>query len=137
MVSDLSDPSVSFNDPTREAVTSKDGYGDITYNSLVYQALISKKFSVITFYGALGYSSTKSNMSLLGDFNINDGFSPDGITITDPIDADFKIGTPKFTAGFRLKLAIVTLNFDYTVQQYQSFNMGFGFSFRENDSGTF
>jgi len=77
-------------------------------------------------------------MSLLGDFNINDGINPEGTYLpTDPINANFKIGTPKFTAGFRLKLAIVTLNFDYTVQQYQSFNMGFGFSFRENDSGTF
>jgi len=116
MNSDLSDRSFSFTDPTRDPVTSKNGYGDITYNCLVYQALISKKFSVITFYGALGYRSPKSNLSLIGDFHLNDGFRPHGIPITDPIDADLYMLTPKFNASLRLKLATLSLNFYYNAQ---------------------
>lgn len=135
---------ISFNTNLEDPNTSTVGNGDITFNSMVYQAMISKKLSVITFYGALGFNSTNSKLRMLGEFDIDKdniiNLVPEqggtGVDVKDPVNLSFKKGTPKFTAGFRLKLAVITLNFDYTLQNYQSFNMGFGFSFRENDGGT-
>ncbi|MDH5367604.1 MAG: hypothetical protein OEW67_11485 [Cyclobacteriaceae bacterium] len=131
---------ISMNMDLEDPNTGTVGNAEIGFNSLIYQALISKKLSVITLYGGLGFSSTNSGLKLLGDYDLDkDGvinLVPSGVDVQDPIDLSFKKGTPKFTAGFRLKLAIFTLNFDYTLQKYQSFNMGFGFSFRENDGGT-
>lgn len=124
---------ISMNMDLTDPNTNTLGSGDIVFNSLVYQAMISKKFSVITFYGGLGYNTTKSSLDLKGDFVLDDGA---GITVSDPVSLSFKKGTPKFTAGFRLKFAVITLNFDYTIQNYQSFTMGFGFNFLENDGGT-
>lgn len=131
---------ISMNMDLIDPNTGTVGNAEIGFNSLVYQALISKKISVITFYGGLGFSSTNSGLKLKGDYDLDkDGvinLVPLGVDVQNPINLSFKKGTPKFTAGFRLKLAIFTLNFDYSLQDYQSFNMGFGFSFRENDGGT-
>ena len=143
---------ITFNTDLADPNTGTVGNGDISFNNLVYQAMISKKISVITFYGGLGFSSTKSSLDLLGEYDIDKDNEINLVTdinssipladldkfvdVKDPVSLSFKKGTPKFTAGFRLKFAVLTLNFDYSVQKYQSFNMGFGFSFRENDGGT-
>ncbi len=94
-------------------------------NGLVIQGLISKKFSILTVYGGLGFSSTKTSFALLGDYDI------EGIDLpTDPIDFDFNTSSLRATAGLRIKLAILTLHGDYTLQEYNTLTAGVGFSIR-------
>jgi hypothetical protein len=92
--------------------------------STTIQGIISKKLSVVTFYGALGYNIAKSRLALLGDFDIN------GTNYTNPVDLDFAASGMRLTTGMRLKLAVFTLHADYTVQKYNALTVGFGINVR-------
>lgn len=102
--------------------------------------LISKKLSVITFYGALGWNQSTGRIALEGKYPIPSGFvtapsSPvvGAMTVEDiqnPIDFTMKNGSPRFTAGFRLKLLILTIHADYTFANYPVATAGIGFSIR-------
>ena len=117
--------------PTNGVVETTDGVGFFDMNSWTFQALISKKISVITFYGSLGYNSVKSNFKMLGTYTIRDANNPLlSISIPDPVNIDFPISGFRTTLGMRLKLALFTFHADYTLQQYNTLTIGFGISVR-------
>jgi len=88
----------------------------------------------------VGYCKTQTIMVLSGNFPL-----PTPV-LTAPFvqynDTGVKVGSdfPKLdiknfsglraNVGFRLKLAVVTIHFDYTRAQYNVFTTGLGFSFR-------
>jgi hypothetical protein len=92
---------------------------------------------VISFYGGLGFVTTKSNLKFEGDYpsvDIDNG-NPYVKVLTDPIDMEIKnqiggLTKPRFNAGLRLKFAFVTLHFDYSWANYSVITAGLGFSFR-------
>ncbi len=103
--------------------------------------IFSGDFKIICLYGGVGISNSKSNLKLQGNYpvpyfvgneiRISDQ-NPDN---TDPIDitiesADGSATKPRFNAGFRLKFAVVTINFDYTYANYSIASAGLGVSFR-------
>jgi hypothetical protein len=92
------------------------------------QALISKKLSVVTFYGGLGYNFTSASLAMKGKYD--SGVAGPNRELTDPVNFSLSQSGPRFTAGMRLKLAIFTLHGDYTFQQYNALTVGFGFSVR-------
>lgn len=109
-------------------------------SSLNVSAIGSINLKVITFYGGVGYCSTQTTMVLSGNFP-----TPTPILTTPFVqynDSGVKKGSdfPKLdiknfsglraNVGFRLKLAIITIHFDYTRAQYNVFTTGLGFSFR-------
>lgn len=97
------------------------------FNSTTIQALVSKKISVLTFYGGVGYNIAKSNFSVNGTYDLDDNGSPE---VTDPVDLDFTTSGLRATGGMRLKLAVFTLHCDYTLSQYNALNAGFGINVR-------
>jgi hypothetical protein len=101
-----------------------DQRGIFTMNATTIQALIGKKFSVITFYGGVGYNIAKSNIALKGNYDI------DGTNYKDPVDLKFAASGPRATIGTRLKLAVFTFHADYTLQKYKCLTVGFGISVR-------
>jgi hypothetical protein len=106
-----------------------DQRGLFEMNATTIQGLISKKFSVVTLYGGLGYNIAKSNLAMKGTYDIND----DGQVSAnerDPLDLKFSASGFRTTAGFRLKLAVFTLHTDYTLQKYKCLTVGFGISVR-------
>ena len=59
----------------------------------------------------------------------------DETALEDPIDMTIKnndgsVTKPRYNAGFRLKFAVVTINFDYTYANYSVASAGLGISFR-------
>jgi len=120
------------NDFSGSAMTT-DGVGELSVTALTYQLLVSKKLSILTVYGGLGANSISSDLKMLGTYNI-EGEAPDGSTteipIVDPVNLQFSGGGARATIGVRLKLAILTLHGDYTLQKYNTFNAGVGFSIR-------
>lgn len=107
-----------------------DQRGIFTMNSTTVQAVIGKKFSVITFYGGFGYNIAKSNIALKGQYDINgDGDEVDQFE-KDPVDLKFAASGPRATIGTRLKLAVFTFHADYTIQKYKCLTVGFGISVR-------
>lgn len=118
---DLSDADPSF---------TTDGAASYNVNALTYQVLVSKKLSVVTFYAGLGFNSVTSDMKMTGTYNIDSETPDDPLVLLDPIDQTFNSSGARATLGMRLKLAIVTLHADYTVQEYSTISAGFGFSVR-------
>lgn len=99
--------------------------GVFDVNGLVIQAMVSKQLSILTVYGGIGFNSATTNLSLLGDYDTGTIDLP-----TDPIDFNFSTSSPRATVGLRLKLAILTLHADYTLQEYNLITAGVGLSVR-------
>jgi hypothetical protein len=117
-----SKPSVDINGENQRSV--------MEMSSTTIQALISKKFAVITFYGGIGYNIAKSNISLKGTYDLNDDGDTDDPNENEPLALDFAASGARATAGFRLKLAVLTLHADYSFQKYNAISAGIGISVR-------
>jgi hypothetical protein len=94
--------------------------------------MISKKISVLTVYGAVGYNAVKTTADVKGSYTIYEDQSGAGqdLIFKDPVDLTFKNNGMRATAGFRLKLAVICFSADYTFQEYNTLSVGFGFSVR-------
>jgi len=100
----------------------------------------SVKLAVITFYGGLGYSKTKTTVAFKGSYPLP--VIDAAVSTTKPVYEDKGVInniTPlsienfsglRANIGFRLKLAILTIHGDYTRSQYNVFSAGLGMSFR-------
>jgi hypothetical protein len=110
--------------------SNADQEGIFTMNATTIQGVISKKFSVITFYGGLGYNIAKSNLALKGKYDLNDDGDETDQYETNPIDLKFAASGPRVTVGTRLKLAVFTFHADYTLQKYKCLTVGFGIAVR-------
>ena len=109
--------------------TNPDQRGIFEMNATTVQGVISKKFSVLTLYGGVGYNIAKSNLAMKGTYDINeDGVA--GPHEIDPLDLKFAASGFRTTAGFRLKLAVLTLHADYTLQKSKCLTVGLGISVR-------
>lgn len=112
-----------------DAEANPDQHGIFEMNATTVQGVISKKFSVLTLYGGVGYNIARSSLAMKGTYDIND----DGETQShevDPVELSFAASGLRTTAGFRLKLAVLTLHADYTFQKYKCLTVGVGLSVR-------
>ncbi|PZR38826.1 MAG: hypothetical protein DI538_08545 [Azospira oryzae] len=101
------------------------GQFDVTGTTI--QGLISKKFSVITFYGGIGYNIAKTNLALKGNYDLDENGSYE---TKDPLALSATANGMRATAGMRLKLAVFTFHGDYTIQKYKTLSVGFGIAIR-------
>jgi len=109
--------------------TSTDGMMKYKFNSWVFQALISKKFSVLTLYGGLGWSTIATKVDVTGTYKIT--AAPAGsFDVKNPVTISVNNSSPKLTLGMRLKFGPLYLNSDYTFQKYNAVSVGLGFSVR-------
>jgi hypothetical protein len=116
-------------DVTEQEVEGENQRNEFSINATTIQALISKKFSVLTLYGGLGYNIAKSNLAVKGTYDINENNTYEAYEI-DPLDYTFSASGFRATAGFRLKLAVLTIHADYTLQKYKAISAGIGISVR-------
>jgi hypothetical protein len=114
---------------------------NVVVGALNISAIASLNLPVITFYGGLGYSKTKTTIDLSGNFPL-----PQAVAIPTPHaeyndngvkkGSDFpKMDIKNFSGmraniGFRIKLAVITIHADYTRAQYNVLTAGLGVSFR-------
>jgi hypothetical protein len=136
------DPSVAQEYTTVNPATAFDSQKmKINVEALNISAIASLNLPVITFYGGIGYTKTRTGMELSGNF-------PLPVLVSAPVphaeynDSGVKKGSdfPKMdiknfsgmraNIGFRIKLAIITIHADYTRAQYNVLTTGLGFSFR-------
>ena len=101
---------------------------DYQMNAWLVQALISKKLSVVTFYGGIGYNSINTNANITGSYVVPELGS---VALVDPFNETFKNNSFRLTAGMRFKFGPFYLYGDYTLQQFSSVSAGLGFSFLE------
>ena len=100
-------------------------------NNWTVQGIVSKKISVLTLYGAFGYSGVTSSLKMNGTYIIEDEIDPTlTFSVTDPIDLTYNETSWRATGGLRLKFGFFSLHGDYTWQEYSIVSAGIGFSFR-------
>lgn len=104
-------------------------------NTTTYEVVGSATFSVITGFVGIGYDNFKSHLNMNGEYDfkipISDtGTSPVTQTVENPVSLNAKDGGFRANVGARLKLAILTLHASYSLQEYNTLNVGIGFSFR-------
>lgn len=97
--------------------------------------LVSANLPVICIYGGVGVSASQTNLSLAGTYPMVElqgtSFVVDESTaVEDPIDMKIKSTDVRLNAGFRIKMAVVTLHFDYTYANYSIATAGLGVSLR-------
>lgn len=115
-------------------LSSQNAKSAFEVNAWTIQGIISKKISVLSLYGGVGYNIVNSKLNLTGEYTVSydNGGNQTTETFNDPINFEFSQSGPRLTAGFRLKLAILTINADYTLQRNSMLTLGLGFSFRES-----
>ena len=103
---------------------------DISNTSL--NLLVGADLKIISVYGGVGYSMSKTNLKLKGNYPIpDDNLVVDDLNpYEDPIDMDIKNNQLRLNAGLRIKMAVVTLHFDYTYADYSMATAGLGIAFR-------
>ncbi len=112
---------------------------DLMVKSFTASAIVSLDIPVITFYGGIGFSSTSTDLKLLGNFPIPTTFNSTqnqvDVTVNDikanPVNISIKGGTkPRLNIGFKLKMGLIGFNVDYTYANYSITTVGLGVSFR-------
>jgi hypothetical protein len=114
---------------TSSRPVSPDGKATYKLNSWVAQVIVSKKFSVVTLYGGLGYGSVSTKFNETGTYTYNNAAGLP-ITASVPVAINFDNKGVKTTLGVRLKLGPIYLNGDYTFQKYNALTIGLGVSVR-------
>ena len=120
--------------------------GEFTSNAWTIQTIVSKKFSVITIYGGVGYGFGNTEFDIKGDYYIREvnqnpvsGLPPIITTLRNPVtisEASFNTfeydsKSLRFTTGLRLKMGPSTFHGDYTIQRVNVLSFGLGFSVKE------
>jgi hypothetical protein len=122
-----------FNMEYRAAEGEVDGENqrqEFNMSATTVQAIVSKKLSVFTFYGGLGYNMATSNLGVKGTYDLNnDGDYADSYEVN-PLDFRYSASGPRATAGLRIKLSVITLHADYTFQKYKALTAGIGICVR-------
>lgn len=116
---------------------------ELSVSGFTMNAIVSKKLAILTLYGSLGFYRSNFGIYLNGDYPIpvpefnNDLFNPAVVLVardegiqTDPFAIEVKQTNFRAGAGFRLKLAILTIHADYYLQEYPMATVGIGLSFR-------
>ena len=116
-----------------------DQYMKVWVKSQTANLLLAADLKIVTFYGGLGFVTTKTNLKMEGEFpavQVPAGeFEPVVVAMADPLEMEIKnqdggITKPRFNAGVRFKFAIITIHFDYSWANYSVITGGLGFSFR-------
>ena len=104
-----------------------DQKGVFEMSATTVQGLISKKMSVITVYGGLGYNIATSKLGIQGSYDMDRNGT---FETKDPVNVKTDANGPRVTGGLRLKLAVFTFHGDYTLQKYNTLTVGFGINVR-------
>jgi hypothetical protein len=92
--------------------------------------VVSKKISILTLFGGIGQSTSKSNVDLIGKYTIVTKVNVGGQeftsreTLTDPVAVPFETSNISIDAGFRIKIAVLSLFGSVNHSEYTSYNAG-------------
>lgn len=87
------------------------------------QGIISKKLAILTVYGGLGFTTSKTEFKMIGTYDQ----IPDN---PDPINITSNNGGARANIGARIKLLILTFHAEYAFQEYNTLTAGVGLSIR-------
>ena len=92
--------------------------------------ILSKKIGILTVFGGIGQSKSKTTINLLGKYNVKTSTGELIFDLIDPIDLNFESTNVCVDAGLRLKLAFFSLFGSINKAEYTSYNAGISLGFR-------
>lgn len=101
---------------------------DAQFSSWNFSAVVSTRLPVINFYGGLNYITGKSDIDILGRYEIETIGTP--IVYNDPFAISNKVSGVSGNIGTKLKLGFFRLNADYNIAEFSTFTFGVNFGFR-------
>jgi hypothetical protein len=99
---------------------------DYNLNAWLFEALISRKLAIVTFYGGIGYNTIKTTSDVTGTYVIPEI----GEELVDPVSLRFQNESMRLTAGMRFNFGPIYLSGDYTLQEYSTVSVGLGVTVR-------
>ncbi|HTE33566.1 MAG TPA: DUF6588 family protein [Chryseolinea sp.] len=99
---------------------------DYDMDAWLFEALISKKLAMFTFYGGFGYNTIKAKSDVTGSYVVP-GYPT---AFKDPISLNFKNNSMRLNAGMRISLGPVYINGEYILQEYSTLSVGLGVTVR-------
>lgn len=128
---DFSPDDYGVNDPSY--VQDENQQLDIETNTVKFGLIVSKKVAFITFFGGIGNSQSKSDVSLTGRYPIVSDYANGEIVFDDevnPIKLKFDSSNISLDAGLRLKMAFFNIFASINKAEYTSLNAGVSLSVR-------
>ncbi|MEM7485580.1 MAG: DUF6588 family protein [Bacteroidota bacterium] len=101
---------------------------DAQFNSWNFSAVVSTRLPIINFYGGLSYITGKSDIDLLGRYEVGPVGTP--IVYNDPFSIENKVNGVTASVGTKLKLGFFRLNADYNIAEFNTLTFGINFGFR-------
>ena len=101
-----------------------------------YGLVVSKKFTILTVFGAIGQSMSTSNVDLTGTYPFIAATSAGVLEVSqkgalkDPVSVQFDTSNISMEAGVRVKFTILSLFASINKSQYTSYNAGVSLGFR-------
>lgn len=111
-------------------------------NSFTAMALVGKSLPILSVYGGVGIETSSLDLNVNGSYPVNgpdDPSNPDYEAgkykvvnkVDDPISLSYDgANSLKAMAGLRIRLAVISINADYTIGNYPVASVGLGISFR-------
>ena len=100
---------------------------DGTISGFNLETIISKKLLMFTPFLSVGYNSSRTNVSLNGDYPIQTGQGT-YTTFSNPININKRyVSGLRANVGFQLNLLLLRLYGSYSIAEYNSVNAGIGF----------
>ena len=122
---DLSDSTFGGNSDNRNITFEADTF--------TIQALASIDLPVLSVFGAIGYNSGNSQFDVSGDYSIDyelQGLPTISRVLKDPISIESDATGVMGLIGARLNLLFMKIYANYTIQEYNTLNLGISFNFR-------
>ncbi|MEE9408934.1 MAG: DUF6588 family protein [Polaribacter sp.] len=119
---------VDYNINSSGNISVNNGLAEFKLNSYTVQAIASLNFPIINLYGGIGYGSGSSTLKMTGNYDLSYGALTR--TITNPIDSKFDAGGFSTTIGTRLSLGFFKIFGSYTLQEYNTVNLGIAIGIR-------
>jgi hypothetical protein len=119
-------------DPDGNEVNITNGVVELKLNSYTVQALASLNFPFLNIYGGFGYVSGSSALSVAGTYELEYSSGSENFTkrLIDPLNLDFDASGFTTTLGARLSLGFFKVYGSYSLQEYNTANLGIAFSLR-------
>jgi len=105
---------------------------ELQISTMSFNAEISKKLLIWTFYGGLGYEMTELNLKYKTQLEVISNDAPPYQIISMPINIDFNVkgeNNYRATIGFRYSMMFLKIFADYSLCKYPVANFGIGLSF--------
>lgn len=97
-------------------------------HAFLVQALFSKQIKTITFYGGIGYNTSRSTADVMGSYVIYGDETDDEVVLIDPLNLSFRENSMRVTVGGQLQFGHICLFGDYSYQGRSGVTLGIAYS---------